>query len=104
MRVSRWIDCWISLLISISLMQRDEACGSLDCYQLPVVKTFNGPVPIIIIDASMKGAGKSKLADLVSVIAAGMKASRMFYTEDDVEMDKRITALALAGEQISAYR
>jgi hypothetical protein len=61
--------------------------------------TFNGPVPIIIIDASIKGAGKSKLADLASVIASGTKASRMFYTDDDTEMDKRITALALAGEQ-----
>jgi hypothetical protein len=61
--------------------------------------TFNGPVPIIIIDASIKGAGKSKLADLASIIASGGRAPRMFYTDDDSEMDKRITALALDGSQ-----
>lgn len=60
---------------------------------------FSGPVPIIIIDASKRGSGKSLLADAASVLARGIKASRMFYTDDDVEMDKRITSLALAGEQ-----
>lgn len=62
--------------------------------------TFKGPAPAFIIDASMKGSGKSKLADLISVIAMGIKASRMYYTDDDTEMDKRITALALSGEQM----
>lgn len=61
--------------------------------------TFNGPVPITIIDASKRGSGKTTLADIASIVATGNKAPRMFYTEDDVEMDKRITALALAGEQ-----
>lgn len=60
---------------------------------------FNGPVPIVIIDASKRGSGKSLLADVASVITRGVKASRMIYTDDDVEMDKRITSLALAGEQ-----
>lgn len=61
--------------------------------------TFSGPVPIIIIDASVKGAGKSKLADLASIIATGAKAARMTYNADDVEMNKMITALGMAGEQ-----
>jgi hypothetical protein len=61
--------------------------------------TFNGPVPIIIIDAAKRGSGKTTLVDVASIIASGGKASRMFYTDDDVEMDKRITSLALAGEQ-----
>ncbi len=61
---------------------------------------FSGPVPIIIIDASKRGSGKSLLADAASVLTRGIKASRMFYTNDDVEMDKRITSLALAGEQV----
>jgi hypothetical protein len=61
--------------------------------------TFNGPVPIIIVDASKRGSGKTTLVDVASIIATGVKTSRMFYTDDDVEMDKRITSLALAGEQ-----
>lgn len=62
--------------------------------------TYNGPTPIIIVDASKRGSGKTMLVDIASVIATGITASRMFYTDDDTEMDKRITSLALAGEQI----
>lgn len=62
--------------------------------------TFNGPVPITIIDASKRGSGKTTLVDVACIIATGSKASRMFYTDDDAEMDKRITSLALAGEQV----
>ncbi len=72
------------------------ACGLLS---VAARHTFNGPVPIIIIDAAKRGSGKTMLADVASMIATGVKASRMFYTDDDVEMDKRITSLALAGEQ-----
>lgn len=61
--------------------------------------TFNGPAPLIIIDASKRGAGKTTLVDIIMILATGAKACRMVYTPDDVEMDKRITALALAGEQ-----
>jgi hypothetical protein len=63
--------------------------------------TFAGPAPMFIIDASKRGSGKTTLADLAAIIGIGVKACRMFYTPDDVEMDKRITALALAGEQFA---
>lgn len=63
--------------------------------------TFTGPVPMFIIDASKRGSGKTTLADIAAIIGIGVKACRMFYTDDDVEMDKRITALALAGEQFA---
>lgn len=62
--------------------------------------SFAGPAPIFIIDASKRGSGKTMLADVASIIATGYKTSRMFYTDDDTEMDKRITSLALAGEQV----
>jgi putative DNA primase/helicase len=60
--------------------------------------TFNGPAPIFIIDASKRGSGKTMLADLASIIATGNRAPKMFYTHDDVEMDKRISSLAIAGD------
>lgn len=62
--------------------------------------TYNGPTPIFIFDASKKGAGKSRLADMISIIATGQKAARMVYSTNDEEMDKRITSLGLAGEQL----
>jgi len=59
----------------------------------------DGPAPMVLLDASSRASGKSKLADVASIIATGRSASRMAYTPDDAEMDKRITALALAGDQ-----
>lgn len=60
--------------------------------------TFDGPAPIFIIDASKRGSGKTTLADLASVIATGSSAPKMVYTPDDTEMDKRISALGIAGD------
>jgi hypothetical protein len=63
-------------------------------------QTFDGPAPMHIIDASKRGSGKTMLADLISVIASGRSAARMFFVADDVEMDKRISSLGLAGDQM----
>lgn len=60
--------------------------------------TFDGPSPIFIFDASRVGSGKTLLADLAHVIATGSSADRMVFVKDPIEMDKRITALALSGE------
>ena len=60
--------------------------------------TFEGPAPIFIIDASKRGSGKTMLADLASIIATGNRAPKMFYTHDNIEMDKRISSLAIAGD------
>lgn len=38
------------------------------------------------------------LADLASIIATGQAAPRMHFTDDDTEMDKRITSLGIGGE------
>jgi len=62
--------------------------------------TFDGPSPMINIDATKKGSGKTMLADLASVIATGSAAPRMFFVNDEVEMDKRISALGFAGDQM----
>jgi hypothetical protein len=63
-------------------------------------QTFDGPAPMHIIDASKRGSGKTMLADLVSMIASGRTAARMFFVADEVEMDKRISSLGLAGDQM----
>jgi len=63
-------------------------------------QAFDGPTPMILIDASKRGSGKTMLADLASVIATGTTAPRMFFVSDEVEMDKRISSLGLAGDQM----
>lgn len=58
---------------------------------------INGPVPMHIIDATTRGAGKSKYVDAANIITTGRAAPRNSYPERDEEMDKRIAAIALAG-------
>jgi putative DNA primase/helicase len=62
--------------------------------------TFDGPAPLVIIDATKRGSGKTMLADLASVIATGSAAPRMFFVNDEIEMDKRISALGISGDQM----
>lgn len=56
---------------------------------------FTDPSPLFLIDANVRGAGKSFLVDLISLILTGRPAARMTYTEDDDEMRKRITSIAI---------
>lgn len=59
-----------------------------------------GPVPLHYFDASCRGTGKSLLTDIVAVLMTGRGMPRTVYTDDDDEMRKRITAVALAGDTL----
>lgn len=54
-----------------------------------------GHVPLFATTANIRGAGKSMLVDVASLIAYGHGAARTPYTSDDDEMRKRITAIAI---------
>lgn len=61
---------------------------------------FDGPCPLSLIDANVRGSGKSLLADTIGVLASGRAMARMANPRDDEEARKRITAIALAGEPL----
>ena len=61
---------------------------------------FAGPAPLFLVDANIRGSGKSLLCDVVAVIVTGREMSRMANPKDDDEARKRITALALAGDTL----
>lgn len=61
---------------------------------------FSGPASLFLIDANVRGSGKSLLCDLVSLIVTGREMSRMSNPKDDDECRKRITALNLAGDTL----
>ncbi len=61
---------------------------------------FRGPAPLYVIDANVRGAGKSLLADVCHLIITGRPAPRMPYSRDEAELRKSITAIALAGSQM----
>jgi len=61
---------------------------------------IDGPVPAFMFDASTRGSGKTLQADVVSRIALGRAAARKSYPEEDDELEKVLSAYALAGARI----
>lgn len=59
---------------------------------------FDGPSPLFLFDANTRGSGKSLLTDLIAIAATGRVMPRMSNSDDDNEMRKRITSIALGGD------
>jgi hypothetical protein len=58
-----------------------------------------GATPLFIFDATTPGSGKGLLAHTIATLATGHSAGVMIQTEAP-EMEKRTTALLLAGERV----
>lgn len=61
---------------------------------------FAGPAPLFLIDANIRGAGKSLLAQTVAVIVQGHGISASSYAHDPEEMRKKITTTAMSGDRL----
>jgi hypothetical protein len=59
---------------------------------------FRGPAPLFLADANVPGAGKGLLLDCVSIIATDGPFSVASYTNDETELAKHITAIAMNGD------
>ncbi|WP_437187619.1 hypothetical protein SH668x_001023 [Planctomicrobium sp. SH668] len=63
-------------------------------------RAFNGPAPMFLIDANIRGSGKSLLTDVISLITTSRSMPRFSNPESEEESRKRITSLALAGDPL----
>lgn len=61
---------------------------------------IDGPCPMFLIDANTPGTGKSMLTDVIAMIASGREMTRTTYPDNDEEMRKRITSIALVGDRL----
>jgi hypothetical protein len=61
---------------------------------------IDGPTPLTVFDASTPGAGKTLLAENIALIAFGRALARTPYSEDDAELRKAITSIAMAGDRL----
>ncbi|MGO4835143.1 hypothetical protein AB4144_23095, partial [Rhizobiaceae sp. 2RAB30] len=62
----------------------------------PALKT----VPMFAVTAPAAGTGKSLTIDIAAIMATGRPAAVVTPTHDEAELEKRIGASALAGDQI----
>ena len=61
---------------------------------------FEGPSPLFLIDANIRGAGKGLLAQSIGRIVLGREMPVSSYAHDPEEMRKRITAISIAGDRM----
>jgi hypothetical protein len=64
---------------------------------------FAGPAPLFLVEASCRGAGKGLLLNCSSQIIRGDNFTVATYTQDEDELRKPITALALAGDRLVLF-
>ena len=64
---------------------------------------FAGPVPLALVDANRRGAGKSLLADVASVILTGRPAPRLPPPRGEDEVERSIAELAFEGTRMVLY-
>lgn len=62
-----------------------------------------GPCPLFVFDANCPGTGKSLLTDIIALIATGRTMSRTAFPDDEAELRKRITSIALAGDKLMLF-
>jgi hypothetical protein len=61
---------------------------------------FRGPSPLFLMDANIRSAGKTLLADVTGEIVSGRAMPRTPQAPDENEEIKRITAIALEGDRL----
>jgi len=61
---------------------------------------FDGPAPLMLIEANVPGAGKGRLAEAASLIITGTKFATAQYSHDSAEMRKCITSSAISGDRL----
>ena len=61
---------------------------------------FDGPAPLFLVDANVRGAGKGLLIQIIGYIVLGREMPVSSYAHDPEEMRKKITAIALAGDRV----
>lgn len=76
---------------------RDNAMGLL---LTTVVKELVGLAPMALIDAPTKGTGKTRLAQLASIVATGRELPLSPEVRDEEEWRKQITSLLIADRPV----
>lgn len=61
---------------------------------------IDGPVPMLLLDANMPGAGKSLLADLIGAVVLGQRLPRRSAPESEAEWRKAMLAIAVAADPV----
>jgi len=65
-----------------------------------VVRAELGTCPMHVFDAPAAGSGKSKLADIVGILATGVAPSAITFSNDREENEKRLSTILRCGDPV----
>lgn len=64
---------------------------------------IDGNVPAFVIDAATRGSGKTKIADVVSLIATGRLIGKATFPSSEEELEKVLSGYARRGAAVFAF-
>jgi len=64
---------------------------------------IHGPVPLLWIDGSRAGTGKTKLARLIGHVINGLEPTEISFTSNEQELETRLASLLLEGDTFAFF-
>lgn len=64
---------------------------------------IDGACPLFLFDANCPGTGKTKLCDIIAILATGREMPRGDYPGDQDEMQKMLVAVAMAADRLILF-
>ncbi len=64
---------------------------------------IDGPCPLFLFDANCPGTGKSKLCDIIAILATSREMARGAYPDEQSEMEKMLLSVAIAGDRFVLF-
>lgn len=96
------LDTLLEVICDFPFEAREHQSAWLAALLTPLARfAFRGPAPLFLVDANVRGAGKSLLVQIISMIVTGREAPVSSYSRDAEEMRKKITTIVLFGERLA---
>ena len=94
------LDVLVEPIDGFPFVDNSDRAAALALLITSVMRPSLKTVPMFTVTAPAAGTGKSLLVDIAAILATGRKAAVVTPTQDEAELEKRIGAAALAGDQI----
>jgi putative DNA primase/helicase len=96
------LDVLVEPLRDFPFVANSDRAASVALLITAVLRPTLRHAPMFAITAPAAGTGKSKIIDIAAIMATGRKAAVITPTPDEAELEKRIGASAIEGDQVMA--
>lgn len=102
--VLRAIELLTTVLVDFPLPSPAHHSAWMAALLTPLARwAYDGPAPMIAVDANVRGVGKTLLADLIGLIITGRVLPKSGLPDTDDELRKKISTILLDGDQMHLW-